>query len=92
MVTATHPQAEDSPSLWRNRDFGLLWSSQTLSDLGANATMLALALPLLVLSVTGSAVDAGLAGRGVRSRTGLASAPRRCTRRPLEPPTRHARQ
>ena len=59
-MTATEPQAEDAPSLWRNRDFGLLWSSQTLSDLGANATMLA--LPLLVLSVTGSASDAGLAG------------------------------
>lgn len=47
-------------SLWRNRDFTLLWSSQTLSELGGSATMLA--IPLLVLSVTGSAFDAGVAG------------------------------
>lgn len=46
-------------SLWRNRDFTLLWSSQSLSDLGASATFLA--IPLLTLSVTGSAVDAGVA-------------------------------
>lgn len=61
-MTSAEPlsQAGRAQSLWRNRDFGLLWSGQTVSDIGANATMLA--LPLLVLSVTGSASDAGLAG------------------------------
>lgn len=57
---ATEIESHDTESLWRNRDFNLLWSSQSLSDLGASATFLA--LPLLVLSVTGSAVDAGVAG------------------------------
>lgn len=47
-------------NLWRNREFNLLWISQSLSDLGnAIAT---LAVPLLVLSLTGSAVQAGLVG------------------------------
>ncbi|XVU30421.1 MFS transporter [Actinoplanes sp. CA-054009] len=48
------------PSLWRNREFNLLWTSQTLSDLGA--TIAQLAVPLLVLEVTGSAVQAGAVG------------------------------
>lgn len=47
-------------SLWRNREFNLLWTSQTLSDLGDGIASLALAL--LVLSETGSAVSAGLVG------------------------------
>ncbi len=47
-------------SLWRNRSFNLLWSSQTLSDLGSN--MSTLAFPLLVLAVTGSSVLAGIVG------------------------------
>ena len=47
-------------SLWRNRDFNLLWTSQTLSDLGASVSTLA--LPLLVLVLTGSPVQAGLLG------------------------------
>jgi MFS family permease len=50
------------PSLWRNRSFNLLWSSQLTSDLGSN--MSALAFPLLVLALTGSAVTAGLVGTG----------------------------
>jgi MFS family permease len=45
-------------SLWRNRDFLLLWSGQTVSVLGTNIT--ALALPLLVLAVTHSPAQAGL--------------------------------
>ena len=40
-------------ALWRNREFNLLWSSQSLSDLGGAIAMLA--VPLLVLEVTGSA-------------------------------------
>ncbi|ASW54083.1 MFS transporter [Plantactinospora sp. KBS50] len=46
--------------LWRNRSFNLLWGSQTLSDLGAS--MSALAIPLLVLALTGSPVQAGAVG------------------------------
>lgn len=45
-------------SLWRNRDFLLLWSGQTVSVLGTNIS--GLALPLLVLAVTHSPAQAGL--------------------------------
>ena len=55
-ITAAEPAAP----LWRNRDFNLLWSSQTLSEFGGKATHLT--IPLLVLAVTGSPVDAGVAG------------------------------
>jgi MFS family permease len=48
------------PSLWHNRDFTLLWSGQCLSDLGT--AMSDLALPLLVLQLTGSPTRAGLVG------------------------------
>ncbi|GAB1691800.1 MFS transporter [Krasilnikovia sp. M28-CT-15] len=51
---------EPATSLWRNRDFNLLWTSQTLSDLGASLSTLA--MPLLVLVLTGSPVQAGLVG------------------------------
>ncbi|MGC4808255.1 MFS transporter [Micromonospora sp. DT233] len=54
------PVADRPVSLWRNRAFNLLWVSQCLSDLGA--TMSNLALPLLVLYVTGSPTQAGLVG------------------------------
>ncbi|GIE96921.1 MFS transporter [Paractinoplanes rishiriensis] len=47
-------------SLWRNREFNLLWTSQSLSDLGGAIAMLA--VPLLVLESTGSAVQAGAVG------------------------------
>ena len=46
--------------LWRNRDFNLLWVSQSLSDLGNSIS--GLAVPLLVLELTGSPVQAGLVG------------------------------
>jgi MFS family permease len=44
--------------LWRNRDFVLLWSGQTVSVLGTNISTLA--LPLLILALTQSPAQAGL--------------------------------
>ncbi|HEY7273776.1 MAG TPA: MFS transporter [Actinoplanes sp.] len=51
---------EAPENLWRNRDFNLLWISQSLSDLGTAIS--GLAVPLLVLVLTGSPVQAGLVG------------------------------
>ena len=48
------------PPLRRNRDFTLLWSGSAVSMLGSTASTVA--YPLLVLALTGSAADAGLAG------------------------------
>src|SRR5689334_5704638 len=47
-------------SLWRNRDFNLLWGGQVLSELGD--AVAGFALPLLVLVLTGSVVQAGVVG------------------------------
>ncbi|WP_250030506.1 MFS transporter [Paractinoplanes maris] len=47
-------------TLWRNREFTLLWTSQSLSDLGG--AIATLAIPLLVLDVTDSALQAGAVG------------------------------
>src|SRR5947209_14202116 len=46
-----------SKSLWRNRDYMLLWSGQALSDIGGAISELA--FPLLVLAVTHSPAQAG---------------------------------
>lgn len=46
------------PSLWRNRDFLLLWTGQIVSSVGTQVSQLA--LPLLVLAVTGSPAQAGV--------------------------------
>ncbi len=46
-------------SLWRNRDYLLLWSGQALSDIGGAVSELA--FPLLVLAVTRSPAQAGFA-------------------------------
>jgi Transmembrane secretion effector len=43
--------------LWRNRDYLLLWSGQAISAIGSSVSELA--FPLLVLSVTQSAAQAG---------------------------------
>lgn len=50
----------DVPPLSRNRDFRLLWLGSVVSVLGSRAS--AVAYPLLVLGLTGSAADAGLVG------------------------------
>ncbi|WP_250035425.1 MFS transporter [Paractinoplanes maris] len=52
-------------SLWRNREFNLLWTSQSLSDLGDGIA--SLALSLLVLVKTGSPVSAGLVGTATQA-------------------------
>ncbi|MEU0878095.1 MFS transporter [Lentzea sp. NPDC005914] len=44
--------------LSRNRNYTLLWSSQAVSEVGFNATLIA--FPLVVLVVTGSAAASGL--------------------------------
>ena len=50
----------DTPSsrLWRNRDFNIFWTGQTLSTLGDSFALVA--LPLLVLQATGSVAQMGL--------------------------------
>lgn len=45
------------PSLFRDRDFSLLLSGQLISAIGNQAQ--SMALPLLVLALTGSATQAG---------------------------------
>jgi MFS family permease len=45
-------------SLSRNRNYTLLWTSQALSEVGFNASLIA--FPLVVLMVTGSAATSGL--------------------------------
>src|ERR1044071_1331579 len=61
-VLSEHDAADTVPvtPLWRNRSVNLLLGSQTLSDLGTN--MATLAVPLIVLAQTGSAVTAGFVG------------------------------
>lgn len=47
-------------SLWRNRDYLLLWSGQAVSSFGSQIT--GLTFPLLVLALTGSPAQAGIIG------------------------------
>lgn len=47
-------------SLWRNRDYMLLWSGQLLSNIGSQVSQMA--FPLLVLAITFSPAQAGIAG------------------------------
>ncbi len=51
-ISSGHPN-----SLWRNRDYMLLWSGQALSDIGGAVSELA--FPLLVLAITHSPAQAG---------------------------------
>ncbi len=52
--------SKQPPSLWHNRDYLLLWSGQTISSLGTNISQVA--FPLLMLNLTNSPFQAGLAG------------------------------
>jgi MFS family permease len=47
-------------SIWRNRDYMILWTGQMVSTLGTS--MSAVTLPLLILVLTGSPAQAGIAG------------------------------
>ncbi len=47
-------------SLWRNRDYMLLWSGQLVSNTGSEVSQLA--FPLLILALTHSPAVAGIAG------------------------------
>ena len=48
---ASAPQGEAGKrdSLWRHRDFMLLWGGQTVSEMGSSVTQLALPLTAVVL-------------------------------------------
>jgi len=46
--------------LWRNADYMLLWGGQVVSTLGSTASTII--YPLLILALTGSPSDAGIAG------------------------------
>jgi MFS family permease len=61
-TNATSEIATSTPPapLWRNRSYLLLWGGQAVSSLGSEASQLA--LPLLILSVTQSPAQAGIAG------------------------------
>ena len=51
-------------TLWKNRDYMLLWGGQVVSTLGSTA--LSVVYPLLILAITDSAAAAGVAG-GLRA-------------------------
>lgn len=53
-------EANRPRSLWRNRDFMLLWSGQTVSTTGSAVSQIA--FPLLILALTRSPAQAGFAG------------------------------
>lgn len=57
---AGEAQDKDVPPLRANRDLRLLWLGSVVSVLGSRASTIA--YPLLVLALTGSPADAGLAG------------------------------
>ncbi|MER5570655.1 MFS transporter [Streptomyces goshikiensis] len=49
----------DGPSLWRQRDFMLLWGGQTVSEMGSAVTQIALPL-LAVVALQASTLEVGL--------------------------------
>jgi MFS family permease len=48
-VTETVVEPGENPGIWRHRDFLLLWSGQTVSEMGSSVTTLALPLVAVVL-------------------------------------------
>ena len=56
--TAAAPGPKRPLSLWRNRDYVLLWSGQTVSSIGTQVSLLA--FPLLILAITHSPAQAGI--------------------------------
>jgi predicted MFS family arabinose efflux permease len=63
MAAPATDHAGEAPApapLRRNRDFVLLWSGQVVSTVGTRVS--SIAFPLLVLSLTGSPVQAGIVG------------------------------
>jgi predicted MFS family arabinose efflux permease len=54
------PADRGARPLWRNADYMLLWSGQVVSTLGSTASTII--YPLLILALTGSPRDAGIAG------------------------------
>ncbi|GGP00186.1 MFS transporter [Wenjunlia tyrosinilytica] len=60
MTASTETAATERPSLWRNRDFLVMWGGQIVSTLGARSSTTT--LPLLVLALTNSPADAGMVG------------------------------
>ncbi len=53
-------QKAKTTSLWRNRNFLALWSGQAISTTGSQLTQFA--LPVLILTITHSPIQAGIAG------------------------------
>src|SRR5215472_18917303 len=84
-TSAEAPPAR-SQSLWRNRDYLILWSGQTISSFGTQIS--GFAFPLLVLSPFRLGCAGGLSGRRAqRPLSGLQPAGGRADR-PLGPQAR----
>src|SRR6266487_569168 len=58
-IEGAPPFAHTSLPLWRNRDYLLLWGSQVVSVTGSQVSQLA--FPLLILMLTHSPAQAGIA-------------------------------
>ncbi len=58
-LTHTPIESRREVSLWRNRDYVILWSGQTVSSIGSGVSELA--FPLLILALTHSPAQAGFA-------------------------------
>lgn len=59
-LVAERQQTSPPPSLWRNRNYLLLWGGQIVSTTGSQVSQLA--FPLLILAFTHSPAQAGIAG------------------------------
>ena len=59
LPVAAAPMRKKPVTLWRNRDYMLLWSGQTVSSIGTGVS--GIAFPLLILTITHDAALAGYA-------------------------------